>query len=43
MARHAGNDGGLKSRPPLMRLGDGGRAKLFGEFDAIGYALPMAA
>ena len=43
MARHSGNDGWLNIRPPLMRLGDGDRAKLFGEFDAIGYALPMAA
>ena len=43
MARHSGNDGWLNIRPPLMRLGEAEREKLFGEFDAIGYELPMAA
>ncbi len=43
MARHSGNDGWLNIRPPLMRLGEAERENLFGEFDAIGYELPMAA
>ena len=43
MARHSGNDAWLNIRPPLMRLGEAEREKLFEEFDAIGYELPMAA
>jgi len=43
MARHSGNDAWLSVRPPLMRMSDADREKLYKDFDAIGFALPMAA
>jgi 4-hydroxy-tetrahydrodipicolinate synthase len=43
MARHTGNDQWLGVRPPLNRLSDADKQKLFQGFDAIGFELPMAA
>jgi 4-hydroxy-tetrahydrodipicolinate synthase len=43
MARHSGNDGWLNIRPPLMPMDDAERGKLFKNFDAIGFDLPLAA
>ncbi len=43
MARHSGTDGWLNIRPPLMPMNDAARDKLFKNFDAIGFDLPMAA
>ena len=43
MARHSGIDGWLNIRPPLMRMNDADKEKLYKDFDAIGFALPMAA
>ena len=43
MARHSGNDGWLNIRPPLMPMDAAARDKLFKDFDAIGFDLPLAA
>ena len=43
MARHSGNDGWLNIRPPLMPMNDADKEKLFRDFDAIGFDLPLAA
>ncbi|MFQ5766018.1 MAG: dihydrodipicolinate synthase family protein [Rhodospirillales bacterium] len=43
MARHSGDEGWLNVRPPLMRLGDADKEKLFQGFDVIGFELPLAA
>lgn len=40
LARHTGNDDWLNLRPPLVNLNDEQTARLFAEFDAIGYDLP---
>ena len=43
MARHSGNDAWLNIRPPLMPMNDADKEKLFRDFDAIGFQLPLAA
>ena len=43
MARHSGNEGWLNIRPPLMPMNDADKEKLFRDFDAIGFDLPLAA
>ena len=43
MARHSGNGGWLNIRPPLMPMNDADKEKLFRDFDAIGFDLPLAA
>jgi 4-hydroxy-tetrahydrodipicolinate synthase len=43
MARHSGNGGWLNIRPPLMPMSDADKEKLFRDFDAIGFQLPLAA
>ncbi len=43
MARHSGNDGWLNIRPPLMRLSDADRQKLYDAFDGLGTPMPAAA
>ena len=43
IARHSGDDGWLNVRPPFVPFDEGRLAKLYGEFDAIGYDLPVAA
>ena len=43
MARHSGNDAWLDIRPPLMPMNDADKEKLFRDFDAIGFQLPLAA
>ena len=43
MARHSGNDAWLNIRPPLMPMNDADKEKLFRDFDAIGFQLPLTA
>ena len=43
MARHSGNDAWPNIRPPLMPMNDADKEKLFRDFDAIGFQLPLAA
>ena len=43
MARHSGNDGWLNIRPPLVRLSDTDRQKLYDSFDGLGTPMPAAA
>jgi len=43
IARHSGNDAWKNTRPPFVDMDDVTRQKLFNEFDAIGYSLPVAA
>ena len=43
MARHTGNDQWLNIRPPLTRMSKADKERLFQGFDAVGFALPMAA
>jgi len=43
MARHSGDDAWLNIRPPLMPMNDADKEKLFRDFDAIGFQLPLAA
>ncbi|MEK9725936.1 MAG: dihydrodipicolinate synthase family protein [Rhodospirillaceae bacterium] len=43
IARHTGNDQWRNSRPPFTAMDDVTRQKLFNEFDAVGYNLPVAA
>lgn len=43
MSRHSGDDGWLNIRPPLMAMNIADKEKLFRDFDAIGFQLPLAA
>lgn len=43
VARHRGDAGWANVRPPMLPLDEAAKAKLFAEFDAIGFALPEAA
>jgi len=43
IARHTGNAQWRNSRPPFTTMDDVTRQRLFNEFDAVGYSLPVAA